>query len=191
MYNRKYVIFLICCMMAAALIFSPAAQAQNWQALPPYNILWPLWSPILSPPNPVTGVPTPLLTELAWDTILPVQPVLGWNPNSFSWPMSITMPWLFYNGPTGVVFFDVLYGLNPWPPSTFIDPATGAPIPITLAPGYTFSPLPDLKETQYIFSLGNLTYLTAYAAMLGVSPTSLLQFADIWPSPIFFAGGIP
>ena len=191
MFKKKYLLFIITFSIMVGLSFAPVIQAQNWQAIPPYNILWPLWSPTLSPVNPATGVPTPILTSLTSNTVLPVQPVLGWNPNSFSWPMSITMPWLFFNGPTGVTFFDVLYGLNPWPPPSFIDPVAGTPIPITLAPDYTFSPLPDLKETQYIFELANLYYLTVYGAMLGVAPESLLSFADIWGTPIFFAGGIP
>ena len=101
------------------------------------------------------------------------------------------MPWFFFNGPTGVMFYDVLYGLNPWPPPSFLDSATGAPIPITLPLLYSLSPLPDLKETQYIFELANLTYLTAYGASLGILPSSLLTFADIWGTPISFAGGIP
>ena len=39
------------------------AQAQYWQALPPYNLLWPLWSPPLesSHHNPS---PVPILTDL-------------------------------------------------------------------------------------------------------------------------------
>ncbi len=62
-------------------MFSSKTEAQLWQALPPYNVLWPLWSPILSPADPVTGVPTPLITELRKDTVLPVQPALVWNPD--------------------------------------------------------------------------------------------------------------
>ena len=172
------------------LLFVHSVQAQYWQALPPYNILWPLWSPTLSPVDPITGVPTPLVTELASNTILPVQPALGLNPNAYSWPMSIVMPWFFFNGPTGLQFFDVVYGLNPWPPPSFLDSA-GAPIPITLPLLYSLIKTPDLKETQYIHELANLTFLLAYGDILGVSPASLLTFADIWGTPIFFAGGIP
>lgn len=190
MFKRNYLILIVTLSIIIALALAPTLHAQNWQAIPPYNILWPLFSPSLSPVNPVTGLPTPLLSILASDTILPVQPIMGWNPNSFEWPMAITMPWLFYNGPTGVVFFDALYGLNPWPPPTFLDPA-GAPIPITLAPDYTFSPLPDLKETQYLIPLANQYYLTVYGLPLGINPLSLLTFADIWGTPIEFAGGIP
>ena len=62
-------------------IFFTKLEAQLWQALPPYNVLWPLWSPVLSPPDPVTGIPTPLVTELDKNTLLPVQPAFIWNPD--------------------------------------------------------------------------------------------------------------
>jgi hypothetical protein len=191
MLKRKYLILIVAFSIMMGLFFSHSVQAQNWQALPPYNILWPLWSPALSPPDPITGVPSPLITELTSSTILPVQPALGLNPNAYSWPMSIVMPWFFFNGPFGVEFFDVLYGLNPWPPPSFLDAATGAPIPITLPLLFSLSPLPDLKETQYIHELANLTYLIAYGDMLNIDPASLLTFVNIWGIPIFFAGGIP
>jgi len=189
MFKKKYLIVIATFFIVLGLVLTPALYAQNWQALPPYNILWPLWSPALSPS--VGGVPTPLITSMASDTILPVQPALGYSPNAYSWPMSIVMPWFFFNGPSGVMFYDVLYGMNPWPPPSFLDPATGGPIPISLPIGYSLSILPDLKETQYIHELANLTYLTAFGSALGINPASLLTFADIWPSPIFFAGGLP
>lgn len=180
----KKIVLISLIVLCFSLVILSSAWAQNWAAIPPYNILWPLWSPVLSPPDPITGVPTPLVTQLTSSSILPVQPVLGWNPSSFEWPMSITMPWLFYNGPTGLLFFDVIYGMNPWPPPSLLDP-TGAPNPIALAPDFTFSPLPLLKETQYILELGNLTYMFAYGNALGINPVSLLNAAAIWGYPPF------
>ncbi|MGA1823239.1 MAG: hypothetical protein ACMUIP_01155 [bacterium] len=190
MLRKNYLIFIVTLSIMIGLVITPSLQAQNWQSIPPYNLLWPLWSPTQSPINPVTGVATPILSEITSSTIFPMQPIMAWNPNSFEWPMSITMPWFFYNSPTGPIFFDAFYGLNAWPPPSFLDSA-GAPVPITLAAGYSFSPLPLLKETQYIFELSNLTYLAAYGSLLGIDPTSLLSFADIWGLPIAFAGGIP
>ena len=190
MFKKRYLILIMSFLIVMLLVFAPVVHAQYWQALPPYNILWPLWSPALSPPDPLTGVPSPLVTELTSNTILPVQPALGLNPNAYSWPMSIVMPWFFFNGPTGLLFYDVLYGLNPWPPPSFLDSA-GAPIPITLPLLFSLIKTPDLKETQYIHELANLTYLVAYGDILGVDPASLLTFVDIWGTPIFFAGGIP
>ena len=51
------------------LIGSPMVHAQNWAPIPPYNLLWPLWSPALSPADPVTGVPTPLLSSINQQSI--------------------------------------------------------------------------------------------------------------------------
>ena len=127
-------------------IFSPKIEAQYWQALPPYNILWPLWSPALSSPDPVTGVPTPLVTELTANTVLPVQPAVVWNPN-------LPYYYLLYNyvdsyGNNLLKFYD--YGslvITPtfvsdfpnWPPSYLlqvinlpIDTYADIPLPIDL-----------------------------------------------------------
>ncbi|MEW5801855.1 MAG: hypothetical protein AB1847_07080 [bacterium] len=183
--KRLYVTFLavLSIILGAGIISS--AWAQNWQALPPYNILWPLWSPTLSPKSPVTGLPTPLIPELSRNTILPVQPVLAMNPTpTYTGPMGTVFPYLFYNTPTGVVFYDIVYGLNPWPPAKLLDPTTGAPVPLTLPPDYTFLSLPLLKETNLaLIELANLTYLLGYGFNLGVNSSSLLTYADIWGLP--------
>ena len=39
------------------------AYATYWTALPPYNFLWPLWSPALSPTDAAHIIALPLLTE--------------------------------------------------------------------------------------------------------------------------------
>ncbi|MEW6381750.1 MAG: hypothetical protein AB1611_19405 [bacterium] len=189
--KRYFVIVLFALAMLAAPI--PAAQAQNWTAMPPYNVLWPLWSPLLSPPN-ASGTPTPLVTSLSRNTILPVQPVLALDPTWWTlagpasgWPMGEQPPWLFYNSPTGLVYFDVLYGINPWPPAKYLDPVTGAPVPISLLAGYSLiDPTPaTLPTTQaiYLFDLANLSYLLAYGSGLGVSPSSLLTAAQVFGLP--------
>lgn len=190
MFKKKYLILLLFFPIIMGLAFAPGVQAQNWANMPPYNLLGPLWSPTLSPPDPVTGVPTPILTELTGSTILPVQPVMALHINSYEWPMGIIMPWFFFNGPFGVIFFDSFYGLNLWPDPSFLDTA-GNPIAVPLPIGWSYNPLPLLKESQYLFELANLTYLVAYGNQLNVDPASLLTFADIWGLPIFFAGGIP
>ena len=182
---RKNSILLLCFLIIAGLLIGQMAMAQTWYAMPPYNIMWPLWSPTLSPPDPVTGVPTPLITELSSSTILPVQPVLGMNPYGIASPMGDIFPYLFYNSPGGVLFFDLFYGLNPWPPPSFIDSA-GAPIPLTLPAGFTFYAVPTWRlsvEYQYFVDLANLNYLIGAGNALGVSPSSLLTYADIWGLP--------
>lgn len=143
----------------------------NWTQLPPYNLLWPLWSPVLSPADPITGLPTPIVPSVSNSTILPVQPALFWDP-------ARQYPFFLYNIPQifggGLTFFDAYYGLNPWPPSYLLDPLTGLPKPITPAAGFAaLSPTAILPG--FVFT-GNLLYSEQY----GVPVTSLLTAGDIW-----------
>jgi len=121
-----------------------------WTALPPYNVLWPLWSQDLSPVS--DGVPTPLISDLTRDTVLPVQPAIVWDPDGLAL--------IIYNKPEslggGLTFFNEAYGFNPWPPSYLLD-ETGAPAPIDLPsdwPLYVPSNLPQLAETVYLSNMG-------------------------------------
>ena len=84
---RKKCLFLIFTFIMAWALVGSSALAQDWAIMPPYNLLWPLWSPVYSPTNPATGLPTPLLSEITSTTILPVQPVYLFNPNGFEFPM--------------------------------------------------------------------------------------------------------
>jgi hypothetical protein len=166
---------------AVPLAAAPAPGTQYWQPLPPYNLLWPLWSPALSPVDPVTGLPTPLVSSITNNTILPLQPALYWDP-------ARTYPFLLYNIPDifggGLTFFDEFYGLNPWPPAYLIDPITGLPAPISLPTGFAaLSPFPPLNILVFT---GNLLYSEQYGAPV----TSLLTTGDIWgTTPL--AGLIP
>lgn len=126
--------------------------AQNWQALPPYNTLWPLWSAALSPADPVTGLPSPLVNNLASDTILPVMPGLTWDP-------AIAYPWLLYNSPTGMLYFDPLFGVNSWPPKGFVHGNTA--VPIALPPGYSALAPTPYSTLKTLVPQGNLAYITA------------------------------
>jgi len=193
MFREKRYLVILLFVLAIVAVRVSVVEAQNWVALPPYNILWPLWSPVLSPPN-AAGSPTPLVTSVTRNTILPVQPALVLDPTWWTlagpatgWPMGEQPPWLLYNTPTGLVFFDVLYGINPWPPAKYLDPTTGAPIPISLLAGYSLiDPTPaTLPTTQaiYLFDLANLSYLLAYGNALGVSPSSLLTAAQVFGLP--------
>ncbi|MEW6382128.1 MAG: hypothetical protein AB1611_21340, partial [bacterium] len=76
----KRVVLSLAILMGLVLISSSMVQAANWINLPPYNTLWPLWSPPLSPTNPLTGLPTPIVSNLKPSTVLPVQPGLTWDP---------------------------------------------------------------------------------------------------------------
>jgi len=135
-------------------IFAPIVQAQYWTALPPYNTLWPLWSPALSPVDPVTGLPTPIVNNLSLATILPVQPGLTWDP-------SFNYPWLLYNTPTGLGYFDQLYGFGMWPPLF-------ATFPLTPSPAWPFLPPTSTNWLQSHVTLSNLLYSFLY----DVDPTA-------------------
>lgn len=153
--------------------------AQNWIALPPYNLLWPLWSPALSPVDPITGLATPLITELTVNTLLPSQPGLAWDPVAF--PKG--PPWLLYNIPAsfggGLLYWTQLYGLNPFPPSYLLD-ASGLPIPITLKPAYAALLPTKTKGFASWVDIANILYATTY----GTSALGLLTAADIWGLPV-------
>lgn len=130
----------------------------NWAALPPYNTLWPLWSSVLSPFDAVTGLPTPLVTSLASNTVLPVQPGLTWDPG-------LSYPWLLYNTKYGMAYFDPLYGVEFWPPSNLIDSA-GAPLPLTLPVDYNLLPPTDPLWLQQYGLLANSYFVQSYSSLL-------------------------
>ncbi|MGA1795854.1 MAG: hypothetical protein ACMUIL_08330 [bacterium] len=170
--------------LLAAFIFVNAsmARAQYWQALPPYNLLWPLWSPALSPVDPGTGLATPLLTQISNNTILPVQPALVWDPAQ-------SFPWLLYNIPSvlggGLTYFAPYYGFNPWPPSYLSDPVTGAPVPTTLPAGFELLPPTELDDFGLFFNAANTTYAILYPpSIYNYSFSSFLTPAEVWGLPL-------
>ncbi|MGA1867284.1 MAG: hypothetical protein ACMUJM_01940 [bacterium] len=132
-----------------ALLYSPIAEAQNWAALPPYNTLWPLWSPALSPIDDSTGLPTPIVSSLEPDIVLPVMPGLTWDP-------SIPYPWMLYNSPLGMVYFDPLLGINAWPAPSLLNDK-GKALPLTLPNDFANLPL-----TDPVWLASNLLYANLY-----------------------------
>ncbi|MEW5801419.1 MAG: hypothetical protein AB1847_04865 [bacterium] len=140
-----------------------SAQVINWVALPPYETLWPLWSPALSPIDPVSGDPTPIVSDLFPTTVLPSQPGLTWDP---AW----SNPWLLYNTPAGLLFYDPLYGINPWPPDYLVDPVTGKPLPISLPSDYDYLPPTSSSWILNTVPIANSSYLTAYSAYAPPAP---------------------
>jgi hypothetical protein len=173
-------------LVALLLFWSQSIHAQYWAALPPYNLLWPLWSPPLvtdfNPDPLVLAGTTPIITELTSSTVLPVQPAIIWDPILYDkGPF-----WLLYNVPTafggGLTFFEEIYGFMPFPPSYLLDPVTGVPAPLTLP--LTFSTLApfDLKHFADVQLMANLTYSWLY----GLTPAQyfdLLTPADLWGIP--------
>ena len=149
------------------LVYAPCLNAQAWTPLPPYNTLWPLWSPALSPANPITGIPSPIVNALYPSTVLPVQPGLTWNPN-------ISYPYLLYNTPIGMAYYDPLYGINLWPPNYMVDPITGFPIPIGLPLGFTASLPTDPLWIEESVPLANLAYIAEYPNYATLASTIVL-----------------
>jgi hypothetical protein len=97
--------------------------------------------------------------------------------------MGYIQPWLLYNSPGGVVYYDVFFGLNPFPPPELLDPITGAPNPIALPLNWTSLAIPPLSLALYLFELSNTYYMLAYGNNLGVDPLSLLTFYDVYGTP--------
>ena len=165
----KNVLLSFLILMAFGLIISPMAFSQyNWIPLPPYNFLWPLWSPALSPPDPLTGLPTPIVDQLTHDIELPKEPGLVWNP-------SLDYPWLLYNTPVGLAYYDPLYGVNLWPPPNFIDPV-GNPIPISITDDDQKLPPTDPSWLQQNVLFANSYFVQVF--------TSLLKSAGLNPKKI-------
>jgi len=182
--KRKFLflllIIVILTFVVSLRLFKPSVtKAQYWSLMPPYNVLWPLWSSILSPINPLTGLPTPLVSQLTATTMLPIQPCLAWDPCQ-------PLPWLLYNAPPlfggGLVFFDEVYGLHPWPPVYLTDPITGAPAPITWLGTWSLIDATDVGHIEYLIPLANATYALTYG-IRGQPFLDLLTSAQIFGLP--------
>jgi hypothetical protein len=136
--NVQWIIVFLFIFVFLGLIGTPLAQSQNWVAMSPYNLLWPIWSEVLSPVNPLTGLPTPLVSSINNKIVLPEQPVVAWDPsNEFAF--------FVYNIPPesggGLIYLYPQKGFQFWPPDYLIDPVTGGPLPLTLPMTYTSLPL--------------------------------------------------
>ncbi|MGA1865050.1 MAG: hypothetical protein ACMUHX_08310 [bacterium] len=154
--------------LTLGLIFSPMAFCQYWTALPPYNTLWPLWSSVLSPVDPTTGLATPIVSSLAPNTLLPVQPAITWDPY-------MPYPWFLYNSPFGLVFYDIFQGFSMWPPLYLFNPFTLTPAPITLPANYSsLAPISLPFLAQYV-PTANSEYISQFG--LNAFLLSALQLA--------------
>jgi len=166
--NLKKSVLLLTVVIFAGLLFCSEirVQAQNWAALPPYNTLWPLWSPALSPVNPSTGLPTPLVSSLTPTTVLPVQPGLTWHP-------SLGYPWLLYNTTLGMAYYDPYSGIDLWPPDILFSTITHLPITITLPSTYSSLPATPAWWLVQQVPAANWEYLTVYPSLGGGIPPAL------------------
>lgn len=173
-------IFAFILVTTVSLIVPTSVQAQYWAAMPPYNILWPLWSPALSPISPVSGYTTPLVTSITRDTILPVQPALVWDPSYIIGSDPGYNPYLLYNTPPvlggGLLYYHDIYGLNPWPPDYLLDPITQEPAPISLPLGWSILSPYALGEFEYYVPIANLLYANTF----GISGQAFIDLLDPW-----------
>jgi hypothetical protein len=159
-------------------VLLPTAATANWINLPPYNTLWPLWSAPLSPTNPLTGLPTPIVSNLRPSTVLPVQPGLTWDPN-------VKYPWLLYNTPLGMSYYDPLYGINSWPPKYLQNSITGLPAPIDLSLILGWSALLPTSQSWLTNNVpvANNSFINAYPAY--AVAYEILQGGTLASYPIF------
>ena len=170
---KLFMIFIV--LLAASFMITSTVSAQYWQAMPPYNVLWPLWSDVLSPN--ISGIPTPIVDSLTRSTQLPVMPVFVWDigPNN-----AINMPYFLYNTPPilggDLIYWEGVTGFGTFPPTGFISP-TGGINPNPLPIGYDYL-IPD--STFSNFDLLTLKANTAYQSFFG-PVTGAVPFFDLIP----------
>lgn len=169
----KIILLIMFAALCGILIYSPIAHAQYWVELPPYNTLWPLWSPALSPINEISGLPTPIVNSLAPSTVLPVVPGLTWDP-------SFPYPWLLYNtAASGLAYYDPFTGINLWP-APYLQNDAGLPQPIALPDNYA-----SLSPIDY----GAVSWLVSNLAIannaFSLSPLGLWAPKPDWYLPPF------
>ncbi|MDQ1276393.1 MAG: hypothetical protein QG610_1971 [Euryarchaeota archaeon] len=180
--TKKFVLkALVVCMAVGFFMAASSASAQYWQNMPPYNVLWPLWTQSLSPVDPLTGVATPLVSSLTSTTVLPVMP-------AFVWDIEQTTPWFLYNAPaalgSGLYYFDILNGFNTFPPPDHLLPGGGIfanPLPL----GYE-TLIPAFDHFDLFALTANNAYSAAFGSYLGATPyLNLLTPAALWGAPPF------
>ena len=171
MCKLKQLVCLFIIVLIVAFFINIPASAQYWQAMPPYNLLWPLWVRPLSP----GGVPA--ISSLTEDTVLPVQPSWVWNIN-------LDYPWFLYDmspGAAGGLFYwDLLIGFRPFDQTS--------PLPTATLPWYYRTLAPDWGTIDFATwtNLANI-YFDAFTVNAGyASPlTQLFTPAAIWGTPPF------
>ena len=151
--------------------------AAYWTPIPPYNVLWPIWTGANNGiPQPAELIPTTLLTDM---------PVWVWNG-------SLPYTWFLYNTPPtagGLLsYWDPWTGFGLWPPPSLKDPVTGAPAPI--AWDFTITPflIPSwpLSDFASWANQANLAYLAATTGAVGAVPfLNLLTPSQLWGTAPF------
>lgn len=173
---RKILLQSIIICTVVLFVCIPLSHAQlDWWPLPPYNTLWPLWSPVLSPLN-AAGVPVPIVNRLTPETVLPVQPGLTWDP-------ALKYPWLLYNTPVGMAFYDPFFGIDLWPPD-YLN-VLGIPLPINLSSNWSTLAPTSTAWLSAVVPVANNAYYTAYPQFAPLAtPASILGIPALIPKLI-------
>jgi len=172
---RKIVVQSLIVFIVIFLVCIPLSHAIDWWPLPPYNTLWPLWSPALSPLN-VAGIPVPIVNRLTPETVLPVQPGLTWDPD-------LNYPWLLYNTPAGMAFYDPFFGIDLWPPDYLT--VLGIPLPITLTSKWTTLLPTSTAWLSAVVPVANNAYYTSFPQFAPLAtPASILGIPVLIPKLI-------
>ena len=138
-----------------------------------YNTLWPLWSPVLSPINAI-GIPIPIVSKLTPETVLPVQPGLTWDPK-------LKYPWLLYNTPSGLAYYDPFFGIDLWPPD-YLN-ILGMANPIQLTSNWSTLAPTDTSWLSAVVPVANNTYYASYPQFAPLAtPADFLGIPVLIPS---------
>ena len=192
---RIFIYTLTFSVLINLILFCSFVKGQDlWAPIPPYNVLWPLWSPALSPPDAL-GVPTPLITSLTSATILPVEPAIVWDP-------ALPDFYVLYNGASGLQYYDLIspdYWTDPpfvdWPPRYLLSvyPSYNTyPNPIPLPPNYAtlllFDPIQWINSWVPVFNteIQNLdpTVVLSLLTPANLLPSTYVFSATYAPAPV-------
>lgn len=108
-------------------------------------------------------MPTPLVNEVDYNTLLPLQPCWVWNIN-------LDYPWFIYNHPVTdwLYYWDLWTGFNSFP-----TPGTG-PSALSLFFGYEWM-VPDFDDFAILVNQANLSYVNATTGLAGALGLAELQ----------------
>jgi hypothetical protein len=179
---------LLFCLLILGIVgtffINSSALAQYWQAMPPFNVLWPLWVPELSPPD-ATGIPRPIVDTVSATTVLPPGVEPAWV-----WDFTKDYPYFLYNGPGGLYYWNILTGFNPVPSVGIPAPApsvlTATALDLATVPSYQYL-IPSFGTLDFATwaLLANLDYAAtdSVLAFVGVPYTQLLRPGVLWGTP--------
>lgn len=180
MNKRKNLLLCLLILIISIIFFmNSSVSAQWWESIPPYNLLWPLFVPELSPVDALSGLPTPIVNTLQRDTVLPKWPVWVWNPNR-------SYPYFLFNGPwtSNLQFYDYYSGFHPFP-----DPTNVTIPPITLPANWPFA-VPPFSQVDFAImaNTATLTYVVEalYKNILLYDPLTLTLGTPLTPAAPFY-----